>query len=87
MLLLRLEFGVIVLHLSSNKVNGLLNNVLGRAGRISIRSLCDEYEFLGLLFNFFSKYMTFYISQYSFLYSTYLVYIIAFFHKSKESIR
>lgn len=35
-IVLRLEFGVIILHLSSNEANGLSNHHWGRAGRTSI---------------------------------------------------
>lgn len=56
-LLLRSEFGVIVLHLGSNEVNGLSNHhQAGEVGRRQSKHLlCDEYEFLGLFYNSFGK--------------------------------
>lgn len=74
-LLLRWEFGVIVLYLNSNEVNGLMSHGEGRQNQ---HHVCDGYEFLGLFCRSFSKYMIFYIC------SSYVVHFIALFHKSQE---
>ena len=87
-IVLRLEFGVIILHLGSNEVNGLSNHHWGRAGRTSIfhvRSPSSLACFTNpLVYDLLLKsILPFFFSPIS---STYLVHSIALFHKSKESI-
>lgn len=52
-IVLRLEFGVIILHLSSNEVNGLSNHHWGE-GRQNLHLSYEKSKFLGLFYKSFS---------------------------------